>query len=360
MAVLELQQVKCPNCGANITSFNAFKAEVECPYCHQKAFNPLIVSKQVPIPERVIVFKTNESNFEQSMINSLIETDYVPTDIFSVINPGNIIKAYLPMYLYEGVFQASWSCMVGTQETEMRASSDGKSVKNKTVIKYRPSNGNSSGNFAFLCLAYEGEDVPKELQQFTSTFPYDPFDSKEYDPDLLGLEADSSIQTLAMNADSDIVWNKYGSGLVDNIAESSASKQAAGDYIKDFRVSSNYNLSSKGRYIMAPFWFVYYNYKESKFYYIMDGIGSHDSVSTPVDQEQVAVVNKYKSIKKWVGLAWILAFAIGFTPLGWTVAFIYAICAFIARITTNIIMNKKIKTYLDGKREERRAAAGKM
>ena len=69
---LELQQVICPSCKQVITSFSPFQAEVECPYCHNKAFNPLITAKKVPIPERLIIFRTSEKDFEKSMIDNLV------------------------------------------------------------------------------------------------------------------------------------------------------------------------------------------------------------------------------------------------------------------------------------------------
>ena len=208
---LELQQVICPSCKQVITSFSPFAAEVECPYCHNKAFNPLITAKKIPVPERLIVFKTNENDFEQALISNLVERDYVPTDIFNCINPDNVIKAYLPMFLYEGQYQSSWSCKVAYEATEVRATSDGKGVKNKTVKKYAPQTGTSQGNFAFLCLAYEGKDIPEELRTFSTQFPYNTMASKEYDPNLLGLDAEDSPMTLPLDADTDLIWNKYGS-----------------------------------------------------------------------------------------------------------------------------------------------------
>lgn len=168
---LELQQVICPSCRQVITSFSPFQAEVECPYCHNKAFNPLITAKKVPVPERILIFKTNEGDFEKAMINNLVERDYVPTDIFSSINPGNIIKAYLPMFLYEGTYRSSWSCKVAVETTEVRASSDGKSVNNKKVKKFLPHTGTSQGNFAFLCLAYEGKDIQRNCVSSPSNIP---------------------------------------------------------------------------------------------------------------------------------------------------------------------------------------------
>lgn len=110
---IELQQVICPSCRQVINSFNPFEALVECPYCHNKAFNPLITAKKVPVPERIITFTTTEADFEKEMVRQLVETDYTPTDIFSAISPGNVIRAYMPMFLFEGKYNSTWTCSVG-------------------------------------------------------------------------------------------------------------------------------------------------------------------------------------------------------------------------------------------------------
>ena len=354
MAVLELQQAKCPNCGANITSFNAFKADVECPYCHQKAFNPLITSKQVPVPERLIVFKSDENDFSKAMVNALIDQDYVPTDIFKCINPGNVIKAYLPMYLYEGKYQASWSCSVAYKTTQVKASADGTKVRNETVKKFQPMSGTSNGNFEFLCLAYEGEDIPEELKNFTLTFPYNVRDSKEYDPSLLGLEDDKDLKTLAVNTEPELVWDSHGEELVNQLAQQTAIQQVNGQEVKDFKASSSYDLTTKGRYVLAPFWFVYYMYKGEKYYFLMDGLGEHHALSNPVNEVEVAEVAKKNKVKKRVTYCWIIALATIFTgaiPL----TIVLTIIWLIAKLITDSVMNKKIAAILETSREQRRA-----
>ena len=356
---LELQQVICPSCKQVITSFSPFAAEVECPYCHNKAFNPLITAKKIPVPERLIVFKTNENDFEQALISNLVERDYVPTDIFNCINPDNVIKAYLPMFLYEGQYQSSWSCKVAYEATEVRATSDGKGVKNKTVKKYAPQTGTSQGNFAFLCLAYEGKDIPEELRTFSTQFPYNTMASKEYDPNLLGLDAEDSPMTLPLDADTDLIWNKYGDSLVNQMASDNAKQQLSGEDIKDFRASNSYNLKHNGRFVLAPFWFVYYTYNNEKHYFIMDGLGENTAMTTPVNQEEVAFVNGKERIKKIVSWLWLLAILMWFL-LDFTVALVTLGVWFVAKISVNIVMNKKIQNRLDASREARRAAAANL
>ena len=356
---LELQQVICPSCKQVITSFSPFAAEVECPYCHNKAFNPLITAKKIPVPERLIVFKTNENDFEQALISNLVERDYVPTDIFNCINPDNVIKAYLPMFLYEGQYQSSWSCKVAYEATEVRATSDGKGVKNKTVKKYAPQTGTSQGNFAFLCLAYEGKDIPEELRTFSTQFPYNIMASKEYDPNLLGLDAEDSPMTLPLDADTDLIWNKYGESLVNQMASDNAKQQLSGEDIKDFRASNSYNLKHNGRFVLAPFWFVYYTYNNEKHYFIMDGLGENTAMTTPIDQEEVAFVNGKERIKTIVSWLWPLAILMWFL-LDFTAALVTLGVWFVAKIIVNIMMNKQIQSRLDTSREARRAAAANL
>ena len=356
---LELQQVICPSCKQVITSFSPFAAEVECPYCHNKAFNPLITAKKIPVPERLIVFKTNENDFEQALISNLVERDYVPTDIFNCINPDNVIKAYLPMFLYEGQYQSSWSCKVAYEATEVRATSDGKGVKNKTVKKYAPQTGTSQGNFAFLCLAYEGKDIPEELRTFSTQFPYNIMASKEYDPNLLGLDAEDSPMTLPLDADTDLIWNKYGESLVNQMASDNAKQQLSGEDIKDFRASNSYNLKHNGRFVLAPFWFVYYTYNNEKHYFIMDGLGENTAMTTPIDQEEVAFVNGKERIKTIVSWLWPLAILMWFL-LDFTAALVTLGVWFVAKIIVNMMMNKQIQSRLDTSREARRAVAANL
>lgn len=356
---LELQQVICSSCKQVITSFSPFAAEVECPYCHNKAFNPLITAKKIPVPERLIVFKTNENDFEQALISNLVERDYVPTDIFNCINPDNVIKAYLPMFLYEGQYQSSWSCKVAYEATEVRATSDGKGVKNKTVKKYAPQTGTSQGNFAFLCLAYEGKDIPEELRTFSTQFPYNTMASKEYDPNLLGLDAEDSPMTLPLDADTDLIWNKYGDSLVNQMASDNAKQQLSGEDIKDFRASNSYNLKHNGRFVLAPFWFVYYTYNNEKHYFIMDGLGENTAMTTPVNQEEVAFVNGKERIKTIVSWLWPLAILMWFL-LNFTAALVTLGVWFVAKIIVNMMMNKQIQSRLDISREARRAAAANL
>lgn len=353
---LELQQVLCPSCKQVITSFSPFAAKVECPYCHNMAFNPLITAKKVPVPERIIVFRTKEADFENALVNNLVNSDYVPTDIFQSIGTDNVIRAYLPMYLYEGRYQSSWSCSVAVETTELRANSSGDKIKNQKVKKFLPHTGTSQGNFAFLCLAYDGKDIPEELRTFSAQFPYNPMASKEYDPELLGLGTDEEPMTMALDTDTDQVWAKFGDGLVNGIATENAQQQLNGQEIKDFRASNSYELKHNGRYVLAPFWFVYYTYNNEKFYFIMDGLGENTAMTTPVNQEEVKFVNGKEKVKKIVKWLWPISVLLWFYT-NFTIGVVALAAWFVAKLIVDKVMNNQIKQRLDSSRATRMQAA---
>ena len=352
---LELQQVKCPSCRRVITSFNPFLAEVECPYCHNKAFNPLITAKKVPVPERLILFQTEEKDFEKSMVSHLVEGEYVPRDIFQCIGTGKVVKAYLPMFLYEGRYEASWSAKVAYDADQIPLEPGKSNVR--TIRGYLPQNGTARGNFAFLCLAYEGDDIPEELRNFANKFPYKTSASKEYDPTLL---KEKGLTTLALNADSDVVWSRAGERQVNDLAYNCALEQLSGQDVKNFHCTSSYELKHSGRYVLAPFWFVYYTYNREQHHFLMDGLGEFAAMSMPVDQEEVKYVKRKKRTRKTIFWLWPLL-AIGyFLGLEPALVFLFFVIWLIAAIVSACVTGYKIKRRLKNSLKARKTAAEQL
>ncbi len=360
---LKLHVLQCPNCRHAIETFSPFKASTKCPSCGTVISNPNFITKEADIPSRMIPFTTQESDFEQALVNTLIGQDYVPKDIFQAINTDAVFRAYLPMYLFEGTYQASWSCESSYEDQKVDISRNwtdsGKTISTKTVKKWRPQNGNASGNFAFLCLANEGDkSLPEELRNFTNQFPYDVMLSKEFNGELL-TEDDERLVTVSRNADATIVWQKHGKDLVDETAQRAALNQIGDQEIRNFRASSSFNLTTKGDYLLVPFWFVYYNYNNQRYNFMMDGTGQHWSYSYPQDQEMIDFVNGKEKIKKYVKWCWLLTFVL-FYFFNFTVAAVYFVLWLIAKI----IVNKKINSAIDAAfaeaKEVRRQSASQL
>ena len=70
---MKLQVIKCPACNQALTSFSPFKSVVTCPRCGSAIKNPMATAKEEVMPERIIPFSTQESDFEQALIDTLIK-----------------------------------------------------------------------------------------------------------------------------------------------------------------------------------------------------------------------------------------------------------------------------------------------
>lgn len=359
---LKVLSVNCPNCNHTITAFSENRVLSVCPYCQGKLVNPLIKPKEVPMPERIIPFTTNEQTFENALVNTLINQDYVPTNIFEAIGTDSVIQTYLPMYLFEGTYNASWSCESSYEDQKVDIkrnwTDSGKTISTKTVKKWRPQNGNAAGNFAFLCLANEGKEIPEELRQFTRLFPYDVMMSKEYVDGMIDFN-DPNLMTQERNADETLIWQKHGKDMVEETAKKAALNQIGNQEIRNFRASSSYNLTTKGKYVYAPFWFAYYSYNGGKFYFLMDGIGERTEYTYPVNQEEAEFVNGKNKICKIVNWLWLLAIIMCFI-FNFTTGLVTFVIWLIAKFAVRKVMDNQIQQKLDESRAQRQAGAARL
>lgn len=286
---LELKQVICPSCKQAISSFSPFSSTVECPFCHNTAFNPLITAKQIPIPERIILFKTDKKDFITSLLEQLVNTDFVPSDLFSTIDFNKAIKAYLPMYLYEGRLDISWSCQIKvTPQDNNNRSNDGSSFLS-------PHSGSLKSNYAYLCLASNGNNIPNELKDATSCILYEKGSSLEFDPIIFDRE--NSIHpclTVIPDEDGEKLWDDRVSVRLEEYTKELCVKHLYGQIYKNLRTSYNSEENKKGRVVLAPFWFIYYTYDNSQYYYLIDGSGKRSQLIRPVDE---AVIRAHKKLE---------------------------------------------------------------
>ena len=297
---LKLIQLRCPNCGSTLSRANRFETRIKCPYCSnvievaetkQQALN-------VAAPERLILFKTTEQDFEQTVCNRLLGegSHCIPGDIFDKIEMDNATAVYLPMYLFEGKFETNYNCDVG----EVYKSDDG-----KPYTSWRPHTGTAKSNYAVLCLAFEGQEITPELAEWTQWFPYDPTSAQPFDAELV---TEEGYQILPHNLDRETTWHKWGTNRIKIMAEEEAKSQLPGTYYRDFNASYSYDIKHEGRLILVPFWFVYYTYENQQYYVLMDGMGEYNYATIPDCPKLIKINKKWEKHKKWASwIAWLAA-----------------------------------------------------
>ena len=266
---IELKQMKCPGCGYNITSFKPFEATVECPYCHEKSLNPFVVDKVIRQPEKIIPFNSTQDDFGNSLVSTLIDDDFVPANVFDSLSFDDVVKTYVPMYQYQGKYSSDWDGYIRKSKTKK----DGKKEYYDV-----PVDGHAKGNFNVFASAYDGDDIPSELNTFINEVEFDRGDILPFSYDYLGLDSDKSILTYELNYDEDRAWAEIGEDKVYDLAEEEI--KAKHRNVRDISVSTDYEIKNQ-IYLMSPFWFVYYQVKNRKYHFTMDGIESQCDYTAP-------------------------------------------------------------------------------
>ena len=266
---IELKQMKCPGCGYNITSFKPFEATVECPYCHEKSLNPFVVDKVIRQPEKIIPFNSTQDDFGNSLVSTLIDDDFVPANVFDSLSFDDVVKTYVPMYQYQGKYSSDWDGYIRKSKTKK----DGKKAYYDV-----PVDGHAKGNFNVFASAYDGDDIPSELNTFINEVEFDRGDILPFSYDYLGLDSDKSILTYELNYDEDRAWAEIGEDKVYDLAEEEI--KAKHRNVRDISVSTDYEIKNQ-IYLMSPFWFVYYQVKNRKYHFTMDGIESQCDYTAP-------------------------------------------------------------------------------
>ena len=266
---IELKQMKCPGCGYNITSFKPFEATVECPYCHEKSLNPFVVDKVIRQPEKIIPFNSTQDDFGNSLVSTLIDDDFVPANVFDSLSFDDVVKTYVPMYQYQGKYSYDWDGYIRKSKTKK----DGKKEYYNV-----PVDGHAKGNFNVFASAYDGDDIPSELNTFINEVEFDRGDILPFSYDYLGLDSDKSILTYELNYDEDRAWAEIGEDKVYDLAEEEI--KAKHRNVRDISVSTDYEIKNQ-IYLMSPFWFVYYQVKNRKYHFTMDGIESQCDYTAP-------------------------------------------------------------------------------
>lgn len=353
---LKLIQLRCANCHSMLSRASKFETQIKCPYCGTVNEVTGTTSQDVAAPERIILFKTKESDFDEAICRFFVDQDYTVNDIFDKVHMENATPIYLPMYLFEGKYEANYSCQIGYKESQVSVGtnlSGNKTVKEKTVTKWRPTSGTAKNNYAFLSLAFEGQELIPELAEWTKTFPYDPVTAQAFNVDLL-----EGYQILPHNLDRETTWHKWGADTIKYLAEQEAHRQIPGDeQIKDFRTTFSYDEKHEGRLFLVPFWFIYYNYENEKHFVLLDGLGRNINGSTPFDEARYKSVRKLEKLGKWAFWLGLLLGILLMSPFGFWAGLIIGAVTWLG---LKFFAKFKIKNIIESARTIRQEAYNRL
>lgn len=218
-----LNQLKCPSCGAVLEFDFQDQNVTTCPYCHQQVVykdddeetnfdldsvnwkNSEFKSK-TEIKKYGVPFKDSDDEFREKIIQKIAYNNGTPLDVFSKAIIQEAKKFYLPLYYYWGNFQASWSSMVMHYKDAQRINYQGKLENYKEEDPHYLS-GNSTGRFESIASAVDMDSLNKHIYSYLE-------DNKKldalYSKFVLLEDNDKSVNYLSCDYSSESAWISVG------------------------------------------------------------------------------------------------------------------------------------------------------
>ena len=289
--MITLHQVECPKCHGQLNSTNPLSGQYACPFCCTVFHITANMTIQAEMPEQIIPFTISEKDFEKVAWQKLIEEKYAPENISGLIEFENIRGFYLPVFLYDGQYECSWSCKVKQIPENTDTTNTQKSI-------YSLQNGVSKSGYTFVCPAYNGVESSNELAEYICSLKCKSSDLKSFHSDDL-----SGYFFLPGNRNSSEVWNQWGEKTLDSIARTNTLTQLQSSDIKEFNCTVSSGSSHEGKYVFFPVWMIRYQYNNKLHHIYMDGTGINDIKGTElVDDTLKARVEKPFMILKFISV----------------------------------------------------------
>jgi len=312
---LEYYQAECPKCHSPLNSAAPLSGETVCPFCGTIYHITANVTRETGMPEQIVPFTTSADDFRQSTQKMLIDQEYAPVNISGLISFRDIKGIYLPVYLYEGQYECSWSCRL------KQAPEENDDTKSRTE-NYRSQNGVSKGEYSIVGMACEGVESGKELAGYVRSMDVRNVDIQPFLPDEL-----NDRFFLTTNCDSQKTWNQQGEDTLNNLIRNNTLIQLQSNDVRDFKCAITSSTLSEGQLIFFPVWMINYQYDGESHHIFMDGTGRNGLRGTTLtDRALKAGAVKPFTILKYIAIA---AIVIPFLMLlgGWYLSAIIALIA---------------------------------
>tara|TARA_B110000211_G_scaffold232086_1_gene295002 strand:- start:1109 stop:2269 length:1161 start_codon:yes stop_codon:yes gene_type:complete len=285
-----LKKIGCNNCGGELF-FSPGTQMSTCNFCGSEFNIQEATDTEVKMVEKILPFNTSAVDFEIAALRWLSEGDLTPDDILEGSLFNNQVGVYLPMWVFDGRFDGSWSASSGYDRIEeyLGRSLDGKSTvtKTRTVTDWRPSNGNCKGDFQFLATASSENSIPVSVKVFSHDVVITKNSIKDFNADYT-----QGFSLLEIQLESEECWELYGKDQADFYVERTSKKRIPGDHYKDFYVDAVYDLN-KNTSCYVPFWLRNYKYNTSDFHLYMDGTDvSRIDGERPIDEQRASVIKE--------------------------------------------------------------------
>lgn len=303
-----LEKLSCTGCGASL-EYEAGVQALKCQYCSAITTIEREEYKLDDTPKMIVPLTVEKSRLREAVNRLLTSGDYTPDDLLEKAVFTKMDRFYVPTYLYDGDFEATWTASFGydrtehytSYETEYRNGRAYKTpvTKTKTVTDWRPVNGSDSGSFTVF--GYAGNMLP------THVLPLVEFCAHSETVTDYKVSYVSGLDVEAYSRNDGDVYTSRAKPEVNAIIDASVKSHAQGHRQRDWHWTAD--ISKDVISVAVPICHVKYEYEGKEYNVWADGTDASIQVSDELPQDQ----NRQKKVQ------------VGFIPGGIaTVAFFLA------------------------------------
>ena len=280
-------EINCRSCGAPVKINSKEDLPIVCPYCGSTidaptqqddtemdsawsalsgAINELTDAIKGTSDSYIVLPKLGDKECSNKIVEQLVITDLIPTDIFKSFSIENIHRLFYPVYIFDVNWSAQWSATFTKQVSHQEQTYDynGRPNGTKTVWEtlYRDANGTSAGDVRIVLPALS-KSIPEIIsinQHFRDISDKETllseFDKRQYENWELLLAELSGNESWNENKDSaenDIEED------VDAVVSSDAWHMSDGWSVDRTNYTYNYRYNVN-RCVLLPIWMAEYKY----------------------------------------------------------------------------------------------------
>jgi len=292
MNTIDFYQVECPKCHGQLNSIAPLSGQTTCPFCCTVYQITANMTMQTDMPGQIVPFNTLAGDFEQSAYTMLLNEDYAPANISGILSFKDIKGFYLPVYLYEGQYECTWSCKVRQTPANTDYTESPKEI-------YRSQNGVSKGEYLIICMACDEMKSGRDLPEYVRTLDFRGDNIKPFRPDDL-----NNYFFMTRSHDAKRTWRQHGEESMNNMVRKNTLVQLQSNDIKDFRCNVSPDSLGEGRLIYYPVWMLKYQYDGKLHHIFMDGTGRNGVKGTTlIDRALKAKAEKPFTVLKYIAVA---------------------------------------------------------
>ena len=259
----EKRQVKCQSCNA-ISVLDPKRQAQNCEFCGSAQLVPYAESKPAFRPESVLPFTVSETGARDGIRAWYGKLWLAPSALKRQALTDTVRGVYLPYWTFNAHVDAAWTAEAGHYYYTTETYTEGGQMRTRQVqhVRWEPAAGRLQYDFAndLVCASV---GVHPELLRGVEPFPMQAL--KPYDA---GFVAGWIVERYQIDL---VAAAQRARDAMDAKVRVLCGQQVPGDTFRNLEVRADYSAQTF-KHILAPIWFLSYNYGARGFQCVMNGV----------------------------------------------------------------------------------------